>query len=127
MQEVGYKSLAAAIIVQAYKDMKEAHGEIIRVRKACARGNLSGYLENKKRAELEADHRTALEFFRGAWCKNLISALDIVRLPANVEDMVNAADGYFRYCHRCIEREKRKIARRLKDKKEGIIIGNSND
>jgi len=123
MDESGAKRLSAAIITQAFDDMKEVYGKTLRLHKECFKNRvcdtkkLTDYLVRLRGGNGQArnlpfenqDDITAVNFFKdnNKWGRTMLDMFDIAELPADIKDMVVLLDDTSKRCVKCVGKFKK--------------------
>jgi hypothetical protein len=128
-----YKSLAAAIILQAFEDTESLYRRIVKIRKLCkTEGQLYSYLYAKKQKEQKQkysdikplpfenpslDELSAVQFWDKSnwWSGMLMASMDINDLPKGLKQKADVITGYYKYCRQCVDKVKKRVNRDFRD------------
>ncbi len=133
MDKDGAKRLAAAIVLQAVRDLNSAYRKTMRLHKACRKCGecstelLTDYLIKLRKRDLynslpfEEDYeKSAVHFFTGekGWRETLFGLHGIRCLPGEFKDKIILLEMAMKECIPCIVKRKRYATRRLKNERE---------
>lgn len=130
MNEAGAKTLAAAIVRQAFEDLDDLYNRVMMVRAGCRKsGGIYKYLLKRQMQVLQGkrvkrlpfdsqDDMTVVLFFRSRWGSTVMSGFDLAvdRLPREIEDKLTTVESYMQYCRHCVHRYKPAAAKNAKRK-----------